>query len=302
MRHRNCPSTMPPAASRRAICAVRAKGEEQRVFQPIHSLGGRQRKFLIAATLTAPFEMHHRFPSGNYGAGRGQGLALGANLSGDGGEKRSGLRASQSSVAVKTTGIYPRPRAISFALSQSSWTFPVTQVVMLESVFGVSIARLFSISGVISTPYLRTIFKAFSLVDASGYAGPEAMASSGSPMISLRMTFITFAGMAARANLPPFTLEMCLRIAFISVMLAPLESNFFVSFIKSSSVTPSGKASNSAGSAPGNQKNHPVFRLQFVGEPQRLLRGGQAVGHPGPDVPPHKWSFSGSGLRNDGIL
>ena len=76
--------------------------------------------------------------------------------------------------------------------------------------------------------YLRTISFASSHVEKSGYAGPLAIISSGSPTISLSTMLNTLAGAQAKANLPPFTLLRRFRIVFISTISAPLASNCFV--------------------------------------------------------------------------
>ena len=58
-------------------------------------------------------------------------------------------------------------------------------------------------------------------MEESGYAGPEAIMSRGSPMMSERTIENTFAGLHRSANFPPFTALMRLRIVFISVIDAP---------------------------------------------------------------------------------
>ena len=63
------------------------------------------------------------------------------------------------------------------------------------------------------SPYLATIRAASSQVDRSATAGPEAIASSGSPSTSERTTHSTLAGAHANPKRPPLTAERCFTIS-----------------------------------------------------------------------------------------
>ena len=107
------------------------------------------------------------------------------------------------------------------AAAQSSRTLPVICVSTFESVFGVSCARSAHARSDRRRPYLFAISSACAQLELSGYAGPEAIMSSGSPRISLSTTAKTCAGAQCRAKRPPLTAESRLRIVLISTMSAP---------------------------------------------------------------------------------
>ena len=73
----------------------------------------------------------------------------------------------------------------------------------------------------------------------SGTVGPEPMTSSGSPTTSDRMKAIRVDGYASRAKPPPLSLEMCLRMALISLIFAPHSRRRLVIFCLSSREIPS---------------------------------------------------------------
>ena len=75
------------------------------------------------------------------------------------------------------------------------------------------------------------------LVELSGQAGPEAIMSRGSPIISESIIAIMRALLQAMANLPPFTAESRLRMVFISVISAPEASSCLFTSCNSSSDT-----------------------------------------------------------------
>ena len=70
-------------------------------------------------------------------------------------------------------------------------------------------------------------------VDVSGYAGPDAIISSGSPRISLSTIVKTCAGAQCSANRPPFTALIRLRSVFTATMSAPEASSCSVRSVSS---------------------------------------------------------------------
>ena len=97
-----------------------------------------------------------------------------------------------------------------------------------------------------SNPYPSRIVRAEAKVEASGAVGPLAMTSRSSPITSLSIRHSMAAGQASRASCPPLTIEMCLRTALISWILAPHASSNFVTACFSSSVTGGAGAGSSA--------------------------------------------------------
>ena len=110
----------------------------------------------------------------------------------------------------------------------------MTVVSTLESSFGVSVLSSLHAFSDRRRWYFSTMRFAWSQVDESGYAGPEAIISSGSPMMSDSTIAYTLAGAQANANFPPFTAESRLRTVFISTISAPLAKSAFVRAANSS--------------------------------------------------------------------
>ena len=146
-------------------------------------------------------------------------------------------------------------------------TEPVICVSTFESVFGVSCARSERAESDSRRSYFSAIRIASSHVEPSGYAGPEAIISRGSPMMSESTTEKTLAGLASSANLPPFTPDSRLRMVFISTMSAPQARSCFVtSAISSSGISGHSK---SAEPPPETRNKH---RIVFSERPDELHR------------------------------
>ena len=110
-------------------------------------------------------------------------------------------------------------------------------------------------SGFTFRPYFFTMANASSLVDMSGAAGPDAMLSSLSPSTSLSTTMNTCAGAQSCANLPPLTLDKCLRMVLISTMSAPQAKSWLEMSCMSAKVAPSAGSSNNAEPPPLTKNN-----------------------------------------------
>ena len=153
-------------------------------------------------------------------------------------KKLPASRAWQHRQSVSSWQGYPSWAASFSAAAQSSRTEPVICVSTFESVFGVSCARSERAESDNRRSYFSAIRIASSHVEPSGYAGPEAIISRGSPMMSESTTEKTLAGLASSANLPPFTPDSRLRMVFISTMSAPqVRSCFVTSAISASGIS-----------------------------------------------------------------
>ena len=150
-------------------------------------------------------------------------------------KKLPASRAWQHRQSVSSWQVYPSWAASFSAAAQSSRTEPVICVSTFVSVFGVSFCKSARALSDRRRPYFSAIRAASSHVELSGYAGPEAIISSGSPRISESTMAKTLAGLASSANLPPFTPDRRLRMVFISTMSAPQARSCFVTSAISSS-------------------------------------------------------------------
>ena len=108
-------------------------------------------------------------------------------------------------------------------------------VVTLSNFFGVSIFISFFAFSPNLRLYFATMCPAFSQVEESGHAGPDAIISSGSPSMSDNTIENTCAGSHSFAKRPPFTSDKRFLIVLISTISAPQASSWFVIFCSSSS-------------------------------------------------------------------
>ena len=99
-------------------------------------------------------------------------------------------------------------------------------MVTLSTVLGVSMSRSRLASPLNRRWYFSATRRASADVERSGTAGPDAIMSSGSPMMSERTTEKTRAGEQRRANRPPLTAESRLRMVLISTISAPQPSSW----------------------------------------------------------------------------
>ena len=93
--------------------------------------------------------------------------------------------------------------------------------------------------------------------------GPDAITSKGSPITSESIKLRTLEGYAVFAKSPPFTLDTCFRIQFISKIAAPDFSNILFRSFKSSKEQPSGTSVKRADPPPEIKQISKSFFFAF---------------------------------------